>query len=56
MGLVGVDIREDRMPCEIYEKLRLMLGVLDLVVTSIEPLESDIGRLRVEKLAKKRAR
>ena len=30
------------------------LGVLDLVVTAVDPLESDIGRLRAGNLAKKR--
>ena len=32
------------------------LGTLDRVVDSIDPLNSDIGRLRAAKLAKKRAR
>ena len=32
------------------------LGVLDLVVAAVDPLESDIGRLRAGNLAKKRAR
>ncbi|WP_454117648.1 helix-turn-helix domain-containing protein [Microbacterium lacticum] len=32
------------------------LGVLDQAVSSIDPLESDIGRLRAGNLTKKRAR
>ncbi len=32
------------------------LGVLDQVVDAIDPLESDIGRLRAGSLTKKRAR
>ncbi len=32
------------------------LGVLDLVVSAVDPLASDIGRLRAGRLAKKRAR
>lgn len=32
------------------------LGVLDQAVAAIDPLESDIGRLRAENLTKKRAR
>lgn len=32
------------------------LGVLDQVVSAIDPLNSDIGRLRADKLVKKRAR
>ena len=32
------------------------LGVLDQAVDAIDPLESDIGRLRAASLAKKRAR
>lgn len=32
------------------------LGVLDQAVASIDPLSSDIGRLRADRLAKKRAR
>ncbi|WP_369066831.1 helix-turn-helix domain-containing protein [Kocuria carniphila] len=32
------------------------LGVLDQVVNAIDPLGSDIGRLRAGKLSKKRAR
>ncbi|WP_120002876.1 helix-turn-helix domain-containing protein [Nesterenkonia muleiensis] len=32
------------------------LGVLDQVVSAIDPLNSDIGRLRAGSLAKKRAR
>jgi len=32
------------------------LGVLDLAVAAIDPLESDIGRLRAGNLTKKRAR
>lgn len=32
------------------------LGVLDQVVTAVDPLGSDIGRLRAGNLAKKRAR
>ena len=32
------------------------LGVLDQAVDAIDPLESDIGRLRAANLAKKRAR
>lgn len=32
------------------------LGVLDQAVDAIDPLESDIGRLRAGNLAKKRAR
>lgn len=32
------------------------LGVLDQVVTAVDPLESDIGRLRAANLTKKRAR
>lgn len=32
------------------------LGVLDQVVSAVDPLNSDIGRLRAGNLAKKRAR
>jgi transcriptional regulator with XRE-family HTH domain len=32
------------------------LGVLDQVVAAVDPLGSDIGRLRADKLVKKRAR
>lgn len=32
------------------------LGVLDQAVSAVDPLESDIGRLRAGNLAKKRAR
>ncbi len=32
------------------------LGVLDQVVSAVDPLSSDIGRLRAGSLAKKRAR
>lgn len=32
------------------------IGVLDLAVDAIDPLKSDIGRLRAGNLAKKRAR
>jgi transcriptional regulator with XRE-family HTH domain len=32
------------------------LGVLDQVVSAVDPLASDIGRLRAGRLAKKRAR
>ncbi|MFV0406819.1 MAG: hypothetical protein ACK5LN_08385 [Propioniciclava sp.] len=32
------------------------LGVLDQVVEAVDPLSSDIGRLRAGNLAKKRAR
>ncbi|MFD2839638.1 helix-turn-helix domain-containing protein [Populibacterium corticicola] len=32
------------------------LGILDQVVASIDPLDSDIGRLRAEKLTRTRAR
>jgi transcriptional regulator with XRE-family HTH domain len=32
------------------------LGVLDQVIGAVDPLNSDIGRLRADKLTKKRAR